>query len=91
MHIASTKEKPLDRDVRNFRFDSFDDIEGRTGASVENTAQRGWRLLDEISEHLLRHVLVFHEHPNAVFCFHKHENRAKKAIFVRLYKGKAFF
>ena len=26
--------------------------------------------MDEVSEHLLRHVLIFHNHSNSVFCFH---------------------
>ena len=44
--------------------------------------------MQEISKHLLGHVLVFHDESNAIFQFHNVSNRGKKPDFQRFYKGK---
>ena len=63
-------EQPLDVDVGNLHFDGIDHVEGRAGPSIEDATQGGGRLLEEISEDLLSHVLVFHKLSDSVFCFH---------------------
>ena len=51
-------------------FDGIDHVEGGASPSIEDATQGGGRLLEEISEHLLGHVLVFHKLSDSVFCFH---------------------
>ena len=69
IHVARAKHQPVGIDVRNFLFDGFHDVEGRAGAIVEDATKGGCTHTDEVSEHLLGHVLRLHNLSDSIFHF----------------------
>ena len=67
VHTACAEHEPVKADVRKFLFHCLHDIYGGLRAVVEDATEGGWVDAEEISEHLLGHVLALHESLYPVF------------------------
>lgn len=67
VHASAPEHEPVETDVRKFLFHCLHDVDGRSGAVVEDAAEGGGVDSEKIGKHLLGHVLALHERLDSVF------------------------